>query len=192
MVILVPETPVRDRTERRTLKALRARRHEVYEQVIDAHYGSIYRLLLFLTRDASLAEDITQDVFASAWGAIHDFRGDASIRTWLHRIAYNAFLDLQRRRERESKFTAKLYDQRPEVAADPLAGIMADEQLARVCGALDGLDVSERAVLVLHYIDGLTYREMAQVLGRSDGTLKWMINRALGKLRKRLAGKVET
>lgn len=181
---------MRDRSERRTLKALRERRHEAYEQVIDAHYGSVYRLLLFLTRDRSLAEDLTQDVFASAWAAIHEFRGDASIRTWLHRIAYNAFLDTRRRREREKKLVATLSERPPGMADNPLAGIMADEHLSRVYRALGHLDPDERTMIVLHYVEGLTYREMAQVLGRPDGTLKWMINRALGKLRQRFAGKV--
>ena len=46
-------------------------------------------------------------------------------------------------------------------------------------------------VLLLHYGDGLSYREMAEALGRPDGTLKWITSRALEKLRKRLAGKVE-
>ncbi len=181
---------MRDRSERRTLKALRERRREAYEEVIDAHYGSVYRLLLFLTRDTSLAEDLTQDVFASAWAAIHEFRGDASIRTWLHRIAYNAFLDTRRRREREKKLVATLSERPLGTADNPLAGIMADEHLSRVYRALGHLDPDERTMLVLHYVEGLTYREMAQVLGRPDGTLKWMINRALKKLRQRFAGKV--
>jgi DNA-directed RNA polymerase specialized sigma24 family protein len=89
---------VRDRSERRILKALRERRREAYEGVIDAHYASVYRLLLFLTRNMSLAEDLTQEVFTSAWGAIDEFRGESSLKTWLRRIAYHSFVDVERRR----------------------------------------------------------------------------------------------
>ena len=98
---------MRGRSERRILEALREGRREAYENVIEAHYASIYRLLLFLTRDAHVAEDMTQEVFASAWAAIHSFRGDASIKTWLRRIAYNLFLDAQRRRKRNECVPAK-------------------------------------------------------------------------------------
>jgi RNA polymerase sigma-70 factor (ECF subfamily) len=177
---------VRDRSERRILKALRERRRGAYEDVIDAHYASVYRFLLFLTRDASLAEDLTQEVFASAWGAIDDFRGDSSIKTWLHRIAYHSFVDVQRRRERDRSLAAGLSQGEPGMAADPLSRVMADEHLGRIYRALENLDVNDRAVLLLHYMDGLSYREMARVLGQPDGTVKWMTHRALEELRTRL------
>lgn len=159
--------------------------------VIDAHYRSVYRFLLFLGRDASLAEDITQEVFASAWRAVGSFRGDSSIRTWLNRIAYHAFLDAQKRRERDRAVVGVLGSRDCCVADDPLAGIVADEHLAQIGRALQDLDVEERTVLLLHYVEGLSYREMAATLGRPDGTLKWITSRALENLRKRLGGKVE-
>jgi len=183
---------VRDRTERRTLQALREGRREAYAHVIDVHYRSVYRFLLFLGRDASLAEDLTQEVFASAWRALGTFRGESSIRTWLHRIAYHAFVDVQRRRERDQIVAGGLGGRADDAATDPLAGILASEGLAEVVRALHDLDLEERTVLVLHYVDGLSYREMAEALKRPDGTLKWVTRQALEKLRRRLAGKVES
>lgn len=162
---------MRDRSERRILKALRDGRREAYVSVIDAHYRSVYRFLLFLGRDAHLAEDLTQEVFASAWRAIGGFRGNSSIRTWLHRIAYHAFVDARRRSNRDKTAASRAgYDD--GVAEDPLAGIVADEHLTHVARALQDLDFEDRTVLLLHYADGLSYREMAQTLGRPDGTLK--------------------
>lgn len=181
---------MRDRSERRTLKALREGRHEAYADIIDAHYRSVYRFLLFLGRDASLAEDLTQEVFASAWRAIGGFRGESSIRTWLHRIAYHAFVDVQRRRQRDQTAGAGLSDGEGNLAADPLRAILAEEDLAEVSRAMHTLDLDERTILLLHYVEGLSYREMAETLGRPDGSLKWITSRALEKLRRRLAGKV--
>lgn len=182
---------MRERSERRILKALREGRRESYVSVVDAHYRSVYRFLLFLGRDASLAEDLTQEVFASAWRSLDDFRGESSIRTWLHRIAYHAFVDVQRRRQREQAVAGVLGSGGCDLAGGPLAEIVADESLLEVGRALQDLDVDERTVLLLHYADGLSYREMADALGRPDGTLKWITSRALVKLRNRLAGKVE-
>jgi RNA polymerase sigma-70 factor (ECF subfamily) len=174
------------------LKALREGRREAYEDVIEAHYASIYRLLLFLTRDASLAEDMTQEVFASAWGAIQGFRGDASVKTWLRRIAYNLFVDAQRRRKRDESLAGKLGEGDPGAAADPLSQIMTDEHLGRMYRAMDDLDGEERAVLLLHYLDGLSYEEMARVLHRPSGSLKWIVHQALERLRTLVIGKAES
>lgn len=182
---------MRGRAERRILKALREGRRETYESIIDAHYASIYRLLLFLTGDASVAEDMTQEVFASAWAAIRGFRGDASVKTWLRRIAYNLFLDAQRRRTRDALLTGKMGESDLGVAADPLSRIMTDEHLGRMYRAMDDLEDQERAILLLHYLDGLSYREMARVLHRPAGTLKWMTHHALEKLRTLVIGKAE-
>jgi RNA polymerase sigma-70 factor (ECF subfamily) len=185
------ETRVRGRAERRILKALREGRREAYENIIDVHYASIYRLLLFLTRDASLAEDMTQEVFTSAWAGIRNFRGDASVKTWLRRIAYNLFLDVQCRRQRDASLAGKMGENIPEAETDPLSRIMTDEHLGRMYRALDDLDDQERAILLLHYLDGLSYREMARVLHRPAGTLKWMTHHALEKLRTLVIGKAE-
>lgn len=173
------------------LQALREGRREAYENVIEAHYASIYRLLLFLTRNATVAEDMTQEVFASAWAALPEFRGDASVKTWLRRIAYNLFLDSQRRRKRDETLAGKLEAGTAETAADPFVRIMTDEHLGRMYRAMDDLEGEERAVLLLHYLDGLSYREMARVLHRTAGTLKWITHDALEKLRARVIGKVE-
>lgn len=182
---------VRERSERRILKALQEGRREAYVSVIDAHYRSVYRLLLFLGRDAHLAEDLTQEVFASAWRSLDGFRGASSVRTWLHRIAYHAFVDARRRHERDKVAVGMLEGRDCGVVDDPLAGIVADEHLSQLGRAMEHLDLEERTVLLLHYSDGLSYREMGEVLGRPDGTLKWVTSRALEKLRKQLAGKVE-
>jgi RNA polymerase sigma-70 factor (ECF subfamily) len=190
-LVSIVETRVRDRAERRILKALREGRREAYEDIIDAHYASIYRLLLFLTRDASVAEDMTQEVFASAWAAIQGFRGDASVKTWLRRIAYNLFLEAQRRRKREASLAGQMVESESGITADPLSRIMTDEHLDRMYRAMDDLEDQERVILLLHYLDGLSYREMARVLHQPAGTLKWMTHHALGKLRTLVIGKVE-
>jgi RNA polymerase sigma-70 factor (ECF subfamily) len=185
------EARVRGTWERGILRKLRRRQHEAYEAVVDAYYGSVHRLTLFLTGDAELAEDLTQEVFASAWDAIDRFQGRASVRTWLHRIAYHCVVDARRRRDRERALTRKIADQATE-ATDPVSKIVADERLAQVYAVLSSLSDDERALLVLHYIEGLSYREVATILDRPNGTVKWLTSRALEKLRKRLVEEVDS
>jgi RNA polymerase sigma-70 factor (ECF subfamily) len=180
---------VRDKAERRILSALREGRREAYEAVIDAHYGSVYRFLVFLTREASLAEDLTQEVFIAAWQALGGFDGRASLRTWLYRIAYNAFIDAQRRRARQVVCVETLGRHRADDTCDPVSDSMTAEDVACVRKTLETLDAEDRSVLVLHYVEGLSYREMADVLDRPSGTIKWLTGRALGRLRQRLTGR---
>ncbi|UCD49618.1 MAG: RNA polymerase sigma factor [Phycisphaerales bacterium] len=177
---------MRDRAERQILSALREGRREAYEAVVDTHYGSVYRFLLFLTREASLAEDLTQEVFAAAWGSLDRFEGRGSIKTWLHRIAYNRFVDAQRQQGRHAARVEKLGQQPAEAVRDPVSESMATEDTARLRKALEELAVEDRAPLVLHYIEGLSYREMAGVLDQPSGTVKWLTRRALTRLRHQL------
>jgi RNA polymerase sigma-70 factor (ECF subfamily) len=68
-------------------------------------------------------------------------------------------------------------------AADPLAGIVADEQARTLYAALDRLDAPDRQVLAMHYLVGLSYRQIAEVTGEPAGTVKWRTSAALTRLR---------
>jgi RNA polymerase sigma-70 factor (ECF subfamily) len=182
---------VRTRVERRILTALRQGDRRAYETVIDAHYPSVYRFLLLLTGQPHLAEDLTQEAFTAAWAAADRFQGRASIGTWLHRIAYNAFVDAQRRRARDSALAQRLDAARPATATDPVSEILAAEKLAEVHQALGGLDEEDRIVLLLRYVEGLSHREIARVLNRPNGTVRWLTSRALKRLADTLTGKVQ-
>ncbi len=182
---------MRDKGERQILAALREGRHSAYEAVIDAHYASVYRLLLLLSGDKHLAEDLTQETFTAAWQGIQGFKGQASIKTWLHRIAYNTFVSMQRRQSRDKTLAEKLGECHPGACDDPLSQMIADERVADIGRALASLDAQERAVLILHYVEGLSYREMAGVLDRPGGTVKWLTSHAIEQLRRQLDGKAQ-
>ena len=182
---------MRGRAERRILSALREGRREAYEAIIDAHYASVYRFLVLLTHDGSLAEDLTQEVFTAAWKGLDGFEGRASIKTWLHRIAYNAFVDNQRQQGRRAACAEAIDRRCRESVSDPVASLETAEDLIRVRDALEGLEMDDRSVLVLHYVEGLSYREMADVLDRPSGTVKWLTGRALARLRRQLTGKAQ-
>lgn len=182
---------MQDRVERRILSDLREGRREAYEGLIDAHYGSVYRFLLLLTCERNAAEDLTQEVFTAAWRALDRFEGRASLGTWLHRIAYNTFVDAQRRADRRQGHAERVRAGESSPARDPVSELMAVEEVAWVRQGLEQLDVDDRTVLVLHYVQGLSYRETAAVLGQPIGTVKWLTKRALDRLRRQLTGKAQ-
>lgn len=178
--------------ERQNLKNLRRGRREACEALISQHYRSIYRFIVYLTRDASLAEELTQETFASAWADIERFEGRASFATWLHRIAYRKFLDSQRRHQRNAALTAGLKEQglNEQQTLDPLQQLVADEHLRILYEAICRLSCSEYIVIVLHYIQGLSFRQVAKVLDEPTGTVKWQTSRALKRLRAYLTGRI--
>lgn len=168
--------------DHRLWKALRAGRPEACAEVVRAHYRAVYRFLVHLTRNVHEAEDLTQETFAAAWENIARFEGRATLTTWLHRIAYTRFIDARRVDRRASE----MRERRPspgDSEPDPLDVVAADDEAQRLYRALHALDAPRRTPLVLHYLQGLSYREMAAVLDEPVGTVKWRTAEALNRLR---------
>jgi RNA polymerase sigma-70 factor (ECF subfamily) len=181
-----------DRAERHNLKDIRKGQRQAYEAVICRHYKSIYRFVAYLTGDASLADDLTQETFVAAWANIDSYKGRALMKTWLHRIAYNKFIDSKRGLERHTAFMAGLKKETCDIpeASNPLYRLTADEHTRLLYEAMRNLKSSDYIVVVLHYIQGISFREMAKVLDEPIGTVKWRTNRALKRLRVFLTGRV--
>ena len=155
---------------------------EACAQLVRAHHAAVYRFLFHLCRDGHAAEDLTQETFTAAWQKIGGYVGLASMSTWLHRIAYRKFLDWDRRPAfRPATGSAGGHARRG--GASPLDAVLADEWSRRLYQAVQRLDAADRDVVVLHYFQGLSYRQMAAVVGQPVGTVKWRLSAALGQLR---------
>lgn len=178
--------------ETRLLEAVKQGNRDACAEVVHAHYRSIYRFLVHLASDAAIAEDLTQETFRAAWEAIMNFRGRSSIGTWLHRIAYGKFIDAKRRMKRDAHASDKLRAGAGVSSSvpTPLEALAADEETRRVYAALAQLDDADRSVIALHYFEGMSYSDMAEVLAQPPGTLKWRTSSALSKLRAALNGRM--
>jgi RNA polymerase sigma-70 factor (ECF subfamily) len=175
--------------DERLLADIRAGRRDACAHLIHAHYQGVYRFLVHLTRDVALAEDLTQDTFVTVWERIGSFAGRSSVATWLHRIAYGKFVDACRRARRGSEVHDLLRQQTPRAAwTTPLDEVVADDQTRHLYAALHRLEPRDQALLVLHYFQGLSYRDMADVLDEPANTLKWRVRTALAQLRTLFTG----
>jgi RNA polymerase sigma factor (sigma-70 family) len=134
------------------------------EQLVREHYTSIYRLLQHLVGGGDHALDLTQQTFVKAWRALPEFRGEASLTTWLHRIAYFEYAQwLRGRREHlDLEAAAELPDRHCE----------RDLEAVLVRSALSQLSREHRETLVLHYVQGLTVPQIAVVMEVPEGTVK--------------------
>ncbi len=182
---------MRFRSQRSQIKGMQQGRRPAYERVICDNYEAVYLFLAYLCGDSALAEDLTQDTFVSAWGQIESFKGRASIATWLHRIAYNKFIDATRRTSRDVRAGKVLIDNNGHREGEsPIESLARDENTRLLYEAIESLDPKDRAVIVLRYIEGFRYSQVAEILDRPVGTVKWQVGRTLGELRTLLSGRM--
>ena len=171
--------------------AARARCGDVdaFEALYREHAGRVYGLCLRLTADRAMARDLTQDVFVRAWEALPQFRGDAQVTTWLHRIAVNAML-MQQRGDRRRQARVSLADDAAEESAVALAGVAAPADVATAIDlerAVAALPPGVRRAFVLHDVEGYSHEEIASMTGLAAGTLRAQLHRARQLLIKALS-----
>jgi len=177
-------------SEKLLVRRIRAGDREACAQLVLLHHAPVYQLLARLCHDAHLAEDLTQETFAAAWAGLDGFKGTSSLGTWLHRIAYRKYVDAHRRdhhraaRERSAEALEHIRSHGPS----QFEAAVADERSRGLHEAMDILAPDDRHVLVLHYLQGLSFREMVKVLEEPVGTVKWRTSQALARLREALKG----
>ena len=158
----------------------RARRGDVdaFERLYRLHAGRVYALCLRLAADPVVARELAQDTFVKAWEALPRFRADASLTTWLHRIAVNALLERRRGEQRRSARVSLADD---EDAAEMIAGVVAAPDVATAIDlerAIGALPPGVRRAFVLHDVEGYTHEEIATMTGLAAGTLRAQLHRA--------------
>ena len=164
-------------------RARQGDRH-AFARLVRAHQSRVRLQLRRLTHgDAALADDLAQETFVQAWLHLNDFRGDARLATWLHRIALTRFLQHVRRPQLPVEWREPEADAPDDPSHDP----RAVEGLGRdVERALEALSEIQRLVVVHCFHLDLSHAEAAQVLGLPLGTLKSHLDRAKTRLRELL------
>jgi len=149
------------------------------EQFVIEHYEAIFRFLRNLTGNKEDAEDLTQQTFLRAWEALPSFRGDSSLSTWLHSIAYREYTHWLRSR-REFVPLDEIVDMPDEQANQNLEAVLLRWAIYR-------LDPEHREVFVLYYVQGFSVNEIAKIIGVPAGTVKSRLFFARQKLRELLS-----
>jgi len=159
-----------------------------WDELVEHHSARVYRLAYRLTGNRADAEDLTQEVFVRVFRSLGTYT-PGTLEGWLHRITTNLFLDQARRRAR-IRFDA-LGDEHEQRVPGRVIGsdhLVVDGSFdADVESALASLAPEFRVAVVLCDIEGLTYEEIADVLGVKMGTVRSRIHRGRAQLRKALA-----
>lgn len=152
---------------------------EIYEQ----HAAAVTRRLAHVTGDPELARDLTQDAFVTAFDRLDRFRGDSSLGTWLHAIAFNHLRDRRKKARREQSLWERLRGRPTMQPVEPDRDLQAREDLARLQAALARLDDAQREAFVLRVVEQLSLEEAAAILGARVATVSYRARRAEEKVR---------
>ena len=168
--------------EQQAIRACKAGDMTAVGVLFELHHIAVFRTACAVTRNNDLAEDVTQQVFISAFRTIKSYDPSKPFPAWLHRIAVRRGLDELNRRGSQWEPI--------ESAANMASTAKSPEQEAEdaefretVARALDRLDAKHRAAVVLRYIHGFDEAEMAEALHCRRGTVKSRLHNALKKLR---------
>lgn len=161
---------------------------KAFSDIVDQYSALMLRTATMIVADRDIAEDVVQDAFIQAWHHLADLREAGALRPWLMRIVVNQCISFKRRLTRTTNFVRQaLTEQETDLIAQ-----IADHHKGRLerdwdlAQAIEGLPIKQRVVIVLHYYNGMTLPEMAQLLHTSENTLKKRIQAALNNLRRTL------
>lgn len=168
------------------------------EQLLGLYEGAIYNLVRRYFGNQSEAADVGQEAMIRVFRKIKEFQGRSSFKTWLYRVVTNVCLDALRKRKNEPlSLDEQDEDGRPVVrvrsaADDPQDALEREELRGILVEMIDGMAKEQRMIIVLRDMEGLSYEEIAAILGCSLGTVKSRLARAREALRRKFLANPRT
>jgi RNA polymerase sigma-70 factor, ECF subfamily len=165
-----------------------------FRALVEKYQRRVYQLALSMLKDPDEAMDIVQETFVRVHRYLPSFKGDSSFFTWTYRIATNLCLDLSRKKGKSERVEMDESDADIEAHMDPPSAALAGPQRAalneelkgKIDEALQGLSENHRAILLLRELEGLSYEELAKVLGIRKGTVMSRLFHARLKMQRKL------
>ncbi len=183
------------------LAKIRAGDRDIYQFLVEKYKDRAFSIAYSVLRSKDDAQDVVQESFVKAYLSLNDFRGDSSFYTWFYRIVFNMAVDYKRKLARlpgsvnlmPAEFDSgdapekgeKNFENAPDLEnRNPQEEVLRKEKAWRISEVVKQLSDEHRAVIMLREVDGMSYDEIAQVIGISRGTVMSRLHYA----RKRLQG----
>lgn len=160
---------------------------DAFAVLFSLHSDKVYSVALRYAGDETSAMDIAQDTFLKLLSHIGQFRSYAKFDTWLYRLVINSCLDHQRRKRRVLPILDSLLERICTVQETVLHDLLRRERQEAIYETVGKLPPEQRIVVILRYMEDLSYEQIAEVLGCSAGTVASRLNRAHKVLERRLA-----
>lgn len=153
-------------------------REQQFTQMILEHKSTIYMVCYMFSKDKDEVDDLFQDILVKLWKAYGSFRGEADVKTWIYRVALNSCIDYQTRQKRRA-------GQVPLGAGIDVAEGMDDKamQTKQLYSRINGLGLVDRGIILL-WLEGLSYDEIADIVGTTPGNISVRLVRIKEQLKK--------
>ncbi|WP_093339112.1 RNA polymerase sigma factor SigX [Salibacterium halotolerans] len=160
---------------------------EEFERLYETYHHALFQYLFYMVRDKETAEELVQEVYIKVFHSFDSFEGKSTEKTWLYSIARHVGIDWIRKQNRKKrKWLGMLGPLTKEEVRDPAPlpeeVVSAREDAREVFEGMEHCTPDQRQVLVLRYIDSLSIKETADVLGWSESKVKTTQHRAVKKL----------
>ncbi len=165
-----------------------AGRQHAFDELMKRYKNKIYAYLLRSVRNCEDAEELTIEVFFKAYRALDGWQPQARFSTWLYKIAHNLSIDHHRAKSRRQTYSL---DDEELAIEDPVASDLGSnpawqleerDRNSIIRAAVDQLSPNQKAVFMLNRYEGMQIREITEVLGIAEGTVKVHLHRAMKKL----------
>jgi len=173
--------------EDRLLRSAQHGDRNAFATLVEHYWDRLFRWLYQLTHDRHASEDLTQESFLRAFGALNRFEVGTNFSAWLFRIAHNAMAN----QRRSTRYREPLPAELPGRESDPVDEVLSREALHDLAQAVDKVPSELRAAFLLRVEEGLSFREIADVLGLTEETARWRVFKARQKLLSLLAAHLE-
>jgi len=164
---------------------------DAFQELVSRYHQKVYVVLVGLLRNREDALEVAQEAFFRAYRKIKSFQGGSSFYTWLYRIAVNLAIDSQRRQKRNPldfrETMDGLFEEQNEVARDPFSDVHDRELREKLVSAINDLTPEHRAVIILRAVEGLSYKDIGEILGCSEGTVMSRLHYARKRLQEKLS-----
>jgi RNA polymerase sigma-70 factor (ECF subfamily) len=180
----IPHDPRADEDDDLVARA-RGGDRRAFDLLVERHLPRVWRVVYRVLRHREDTEDVVQEVFVTAHRSLREFRGDAKLSTWLHRIAVTRALNHVALASERGRRSSEPLDAAPEPvspAPTPLHALEAKELRRRLAECLEKVPETWRAVLALRDAEQLAYEEIASVLSLAIGTVRSRLARARAML----------
>lgn len=176
--------------ELRLIQEILSGSKEKYELLVLEHQKNVYNLALRMTGTPEDALDISQEVFIKAYNSLSSFRGDSLFSSWLYRLTYNMCIDLSRKTKKKNTASLYITDDDgeetllsiPDTTHLPETELELKELRQEIGKAVCALKTEYRNVFIMREYHGMSYEDIANDLGISEGTVKSRLSRARAKI----------
>ncbi|MCM1021624.1 MAG: RNA polymerase sigma factor [Muribaculum sp.] len=157
---------------------------QAFGEVVKLYTQPLYWQIRRMVENHDDANDLLQNTFLKAWNSIENFRGDASLSTWLHKIAINESITFLQRERKRLNISLDDESQHLDSLIDADTNIDGDKAAQHLRKAIATLPEKQRLVFNMRYFDEMKYEEMSNILGTSVGALKTSYHLAVKKIEK--------